>query len=132
MRLWRGSPQHWTNLLRTRHTHAAFGVARRADRVYAVGLYARPDGTLAAPLPFRLREAGELMRSVTDLPGEITALWLDDHVRRGLGLRFTSVQELAYTPAGVYRLRLDRRVSARSYESLWGPIFIWNSPSGGV
>jgi uncharacterized protein YkwD len=126
MRLWRGSPQHWTNLLRTKHSHAAFGVARKADRVYAVGLYARPDGTLAAPLPFRVQSPDEVMRSVTDLPQDFTALWLDDHIREGLGLRFSSGQEFAYTPPGVYRLRLDRRVGARSYESLWGPIFIWN------
>ena len=128
MRLWRNSPQHWMNLLRPKHSHAAFGVARRADRVYAVGLYARPDGTLSAPLPFRVATADEVMLSVSDLPADVTALWLDDHLRSGLGLRFSTGQEFAYTPSGVYRLRLDRRTAGRAYESLWGPIFIWDRP----
>ncbi len=126
MRLWRNSPQHWMNLLRAKHSHAAFGVVRKADRVYAVGLYARPDGTLAAPLPFRLRQADELASSVSDLPADVSALWLDDHVHGGPGLRVSSLRQFAETPAGVYRLRLDRRVGARAYESLWGPIFIWS------
>jgi uncharacterized protein YkwD len=128
MALWRGSPQHWMNLLRVKHTHAAFGLVRKADRIYAVGLYARPDGALSEPLPFRVRESAEMMRSVTGLSAEFTALWLDDHVRQGLALRFASGQEFGYTPPGVYRLRLDRRLGDRRSESLWGPIFLWEGP----
>jgi hypothetical protein len=41
MGLWRGHPDHWRNVLRPSHTHAAFGLVRRGDRSYLVGLYAR-------------------------------------------------------------------------------------------
>ncbi|MET0273327.1 MAG: CAP domain-containing protein [Phenylobacterium sp.] len=63
MHLWRGSPNHWKNLLSGRHSHAGFGVARKADRVYAVGLYAHPDGTLAQPLAFHARGAAEVRQA---------------------------------------------------------------------
>jgi uncharacterized protein YkwD len=48
---WKNSPGHWRNLLRPSHTHAAYGVVRGRDRVWMVGLYARPVASLAEPRP---------------------------------------------------------------------------------
>ena len=67
LRIWRGSPQHWKNLLRPTHTHAAFGLARAGDRDYLVGLYARPAARMGEPLPFRPTEEA-FARALRSIP----------------------------------------------------------------
>jgi uncharacterized protein YkwD len=124
MAQWRRSPPHWTNLLKPQHSHAGFGVVRKDDRAYGVGLYARPDGTLAAPLPFRVESPAEVVRAVRGLPRPFIRFWLDDQLREGgrVGMESGGDQPGA---GRVYRLRLDRQVGERSFLSLYGPIFVW-------
>jgi uncharacterized protein YkwD len=125
MAQWRRSPPHWTNLLRPRHSHAGFGVVRKDDRAYGVGLYARPDGALAAPLPFYVESAAQVMRAVRGLPRPFIGFWLDDQLggRGRVGLASGGGHPGA--GPGVYRLRLDRQMGERSFQSLYGPIFVW-------
>lgn len=120
MEQWRDSPPHWQNLLRPKHTHAAFGVARLHERTYAVGLYARPDGELPAAVPFRPSGAGPILAAVDGLGEPYVGAWLEDQLRGGLRAPLAG----AANP-GVYRLRIDRRVQEQTFESLYGPIFVW-------
>jgi hypothetical protein len=70
MEVWRASPPHWANLLRTTHTAAGFGLVRTGDEAWLVGLYARPLATLAQPLP--LKPSGmEIARAMDSLPREL-------------------------------------------------------------
>lgn len=114
MHIWRGSPPHWRNLLRPTHTHAGFGMVRRGDKAWLVGLYARPVATLPQALPFRPDER-ELARALVALPEE-------------LGVGAGPPQGADWRP-GEGRLRVmqlsgQRRVSGRAYEVIGGPIFV--------
>lgn len=115
MKLWRDSPRHWGNLLRDKHTHAGFGVARKGDRVYAVGLYARPDGELAEPVPFRVQSRDEIERALAGRVERVS--WQPLAGGRGTGPDMT--------PPGVYQLIAQRRRDARTWDLLPGPIFVW-------
>ncbi len=123
MAQWRDSRPHWQNLLRDKHTHAGFGVARLRERTYAVGLYARPDGELAAPVPFRPAGAGPILAAIQGLGEPYLGAWLDDQLRGGRRVPMAEPRPDAHP--GVYRLRIDRRVRDRTFESLFGPIFVW-------
>lgn len=114
--LWRKSPPHWNNLRSARHSQAGFGVVRLGDRAYAAGLYAHPDGELAAPLPFRLRASGEIAHALGAGADRYLEAWLEDQcgpARRRLA---------DGAEAGVWRLRLDKPMGAGRYMSLYGPI----------
>jgi hypothetical protein len=90
---------------------------RRADQVWAVGLYAKLDGVLAADLPFHLADASALLSSLKGMPAGVASFWLEDQVRRAgrWGMR---------APAGVYRLRIDLPFDRYSRDELYGPIFV--------
>jgi uncharacterized protein YkwD len=125
---WRASPPHWSNLLNPRYSHAGFGVVRIADQVYAVGLYAKLNGTLAADLPFHLADTMALLANLKGLPAGVASFWLEDQVhktgRRGMR-----------APPGVYRLRIELPVDAVTRDELYGPIFVLDGPPrqpGGV
>jgi uncharacterized protein YkwD len=127
MQLWRTSPQHWRNLLRDKHSHAGFGVVRKGEQAYAVGLYARPDGSLAHPLAFQVRTAAEVQRASAGAGARIELEALDaGRDRRGT----LALHELADAPAGAYQLLVQRRVDARTYAVLTGPIFVWLGGGG--
>ncbi|MCR5878723.1 CAP domain-containing protein [Phenylobacterium sp. J367] len=119
---WRRSASHWTNLLRPRHSHTGFGVVRRGERTYAVGLYARPDGELTNALPFRVASPETIAGVVAELTAPYIGFWLEDQARPGRRVS-------GRAGPGVYRLRIDRRLDGRAYTSLYGPIFIWGEPS---
>jgi uncharacterized protein YkwD len=121
MGVWRKSRPHWTNLLRGRHTHVGYGVARLGERSYAVGLYGAPDGELAADLPFRPRSPAPLLAAMEGLGDRYMGVWLDDELNDGRRVRV----DAGPLPPGVYRLRIDKRVSGRLYTSLFGPIIAW-------
>lgn len=123
MEQWRDSRPHWQNLLRDKHTHAGFGVARLRERTYAVGLYARPDGELATAVPFRPAGAGPILAAIQGLEEPYVGAWLDDQLRGGR--RVPMAEPRPDANPGVYRLRIDRRVRDRTFESLFGPIFVW-------
>ena len=65
----KGSADHWKNLLRPSHTHAAYAFVARGDRYWLVGLYARPLVSLAEPLPFHA-QGPSIRRALTSLPSE--------------------------------------------------------------
>lgn len=122
MRLWRASRPHWTNLLKPGHTHAGFGVARKGERTYAVGLYARPDGRLASPLPFRISAEAEVLQAVRGAPFQ--SFGLADPIDESEFGVFTGDGGLGPVPAGVYQLRPRRPLDGRRVQVLWGPIFL--------
>jgi uncharacterized protein YkwD len=70
--IWRRSPGHWRNLLRPDHSHAGFAVVRRNERVWLVGLFARPLAWLPAPLALR-PTAPETATALASLPDELRA-----------------------------------------------------------
>jgi uncharacterized protein YkwD len=121
MRNWRSSPPHWSNLLNPRYSHAGFGVVRIADQVYAVGLYAKLNGTLAADLPFHLADTMALLSNLKGMPAGVASFWLEDQVRKAgrRGMR---------APPGVYRLRIDLPLDNARYDELYGPIFVLDGP----
>lgn len=124
MEIWRKSEGHWLNLLRPSHAQAGFGVVLRGDRTYAVGLYANPDGELAAPLPFKLSGVPNLSSMLAQASPRIESFALTDPLDESANL--AAVQEAAgagLTP-GVYQLRPRLRVDQRRYQVLWGPIFV--------
>ena len=128
MRNWRSSPPHWSNLLNPRYSHAGFGVVRIVDQVYAVGLYAKLNGTLAADLPFHLADTTALLSNLKGMPAGVASFWLEDQVRKTgrRGMR---------APPGVYRLRIDLPMADATYDELYGPIFVLDGPPrqpGGV
>ncbi|HEX2559696.1 CAP domain-containing protein [Phenylobacterium sp.] len=121
--VWRKSPPHWTGLMKPTHTHAAFGVVQAGLRTIAVGLYARPDGALERPLPFRLRDEAELARAIASAPPELRDFELTDpQNERRLAGPFTAGVGFELGPA-VYQLRPHRRVQG-GIQILWGPIFV--------
>jgi len=121
MEIWRRSEPHWTNLLRPTHARVGFGVAVRGERTYAVGLYSRPDGDLGAPVPFRLGPETDLAGAISHASPRIDGFSVTDPIDE-------SVPDLAAAepvlPPGIYQLRPRRRLDARRYEILWGPIFV--------
>jgi hypothetical protein len=121
MRNWRSSPPHWSNLLNPRYSHAGFGVVRRADQVWAVGLYAKLNGALGADLPFHLADTSALLANLRGMPAGVASFWLEDQVRRSgrRGMR---------APPGVYRLRIDLPLDRFTYDELYGPIFVLDGP----
>lgn len=123
MGVWRKSRPHWTGLMLPSHTHAAFGVVQAGRRTIAVGLYARPDGELAEPAPFRLRDESDLVRAVASARPELRDFELTDPLseRRLAGPWLTG--EAFALPRGVYQLRPHRPVAGGT-QILWGPIFV--------
>lgn len=124
MGIWRKSAPHWSNLLRPRHAQAGFGVVMKGERTYAVGLYARPDGALGAPLPFRLAGDDELSRVLLETSPKFDSYALADPLDEAAArarLEGAAGGPLAH---GVYQLRPRRRIDARRYQVLWGPIFL--------
>ena len=122
MAIWRRSPPHWENLLDPGHSHAGFGIVVRGGHTYAVGLYGRPNGELAAPLPFRLTGDAELSSALTRASPHFDGYGLADP-DDALGWRAQTLLGRDLRP-GVYQLRPRRRLDARRYEVLWGPIFV--------
>ncbi|RAK50848.1 CAP domain-containing protein [Phenylobacterium deserti] len=120
--IWRRSPPHWTNLLRRKHTHAGFAVVRKADRVYAVGLYARPDGVLAEAVPFEVGDAGLLAGPVSGLAVGLRPQVFDATRSGGRAFPLERIEE---APAGVYQLQVGLPLDARVVEYLIGPLFAW-------
>lgn len=119
--LWRKSPPHWSNLRSARHSEAGFGVARIGSRAYAVGLYAFPEGQLAAPIPFRLQISHEIRRALGPTADGYLGYWLEDQTGPGRRPLVQPVQD------GVWRLRLDRQLTADDYVSLFGPIVAFSA-----
>ena len=111
---WRKSPGHWRNLLRASHTHAAYGVVRTRDRVWMVGLYARPLASLAAPLPFRA-QGPEIARALEAVPRE---------QRPRLATPQGCRPGRAEGQAPVMQLTAIRRLEAGGFDVIGGPIFV--------
>ena len=124
MGIWRSSESHWRNLLRPAHTHAGFGVAVRADRTYAVGLYANPDGNLAKPLPFRVEGEADLASVLAQASPRIERFSLTDPSDEAARLAVVQDAIGPRLSPGVYQLRPRRQVGERRYQILWGPIFV--------
>lgn len=120
---WRNSPPHWTNLLRPTHTDIGLGVAVRGERTYAVGLYARPDGALGAPLPFRLDREADLAAAIGGASPPLDGFSLTDPVDEQRPLAWTGHQILTLAP-GIYQLRPRRQVAPGRHAVYWGPIFV--------
>lgn len=114
MRLWRNSPGHWRNLLRPTHTHAAFGLVRRPDKAWLVGLYARPLATL--PEPLALRAAGpQIGRALRSLAGDLRA-----GVSIPQGSRLGDVKG----PPPVLQITAARPAGLGAFDVIGGPIFL--------
>jgi uncharacterized protein YkwD len=124
MAIWRKSEPHWTNLLRPRHAQVGFGVVAKGERTYAVGLYARPDGVLGAPLPFRLAGDEDLSRVLLDTSPMFDSFALADPLDEAAIRARLEGEGREPLPPGVYQLRPRRRMDARRYQVLWGPIFV--------
>ncbi|MFC3078279.1 CAP domain-containing protein [Phenylobacterium terrae] len=123
MGVWRKSRPHWTGLMLPTHTHAAFGVVQAGRRTIAVGLYARPDGTLAQPAPFRLEDEADLVRAVASARPELRDFELTDPIsERRMAGPWPTGEDFAL-PRGVYQLRPHRPVPGGT-QILWGPIFV--------
>lgn len=125
MTLWRGSPKHWENLLSPKHTHAGFGIVRAEDRTYLVGLYAHPAAALAEPLPFRLSDPATIWRTLQGLPANLRG-GVGAPQGAGAGPRGSEDEVASERRSGVYQLNVRRRLDARSYELIGGPIFVWS------
>lgn len=123
MEVWRASPPHWTNLLKTSHQRAGYGVVVKGDRTYAVGLYGHVDGELPAPLPFRVMDEAALIAAVATAAPEIEGFELTDPVdERPFG--GVSAEEIPALAQGAYQLRPRFRINDRVVAVLWGPIFV--------
>ncbi|WP_082532168.1 MULTISPECIES: CAP domain-containing protein [unclassified Phenylobacterium] len=121
MGIWRKSESHWSNLMRPRHAQVGFGVVSRGQKTYAVGLYARPDGALGAPLPFRLAQDADLSSALRQVSPHFDSFALTDPTDEAAArARIEGADPL---PPGVYQLRPRRRVDRSRYQILWGPIF---------
>lgn len=123
MTTWRHSAPHWTNLLRPTHTDIGLGVAVRGDRTYAVGLYARPDGVLTSPLPFRVENERALALAIHGASPALDGFSLTDPADERTPITWTPADALTLAP-GVYQLRPRRRMGAGRHAVLWGPIFV--------
>lgn len=124
MGIWRKSPPHWTNLLRPSHAKIGFGSVIRGDRTYTVGLYARPDGELGAPLPFRVLGEAQLSQALMAASPRIESFALADPMDEQARLAMSESATGRRLAPGVYQLRPRRRLDERRYEVLWGPIFV--------
>lgn len=111
---WRKSPGHWRNLLRASHTHAAYGVVRGRDRVWMVGLYARPVATLPEPLPFHA-QGPDIARALRAVPGE--------HRPRLSVPQGSRLGKIEGTPP-VMQITAIRRVETGAFDVVGGPIFL--------
>lgn len=111
---WRNSPGHWRNLLRASHTHAAYGVVRGRDRVWMVGLYARPVAALPEPLPF-LAHGPDIARALRGVPSE--------HRPRLSVPQGSRLGQVAGTPP-VMQLTAIRRIDTGAFDVVGGPIFL--------
>ena len=124
MGIWRRSERHWTNLLVPTHDHVGFGVAVRGDRTYCVGLYAHPDGELAAPLPFKIDTVAALSNVLDRGSPHIESFSFTDPLDEAARLAVGQDTAATGLTPGVYQLRPRVRVDARRYQILWGPIFV--------
>lgn len=111
---WRKSPGHWRNLLRPTHTHAAYGVVRGRDRVWMVGLYARPVATLPEPLPFHAH-GPDIARALRAVPTE--------HRPRLSVPQGSRLGRIEGAPP-VMQLTAIRRVDTGAFDVVGGPIFL--------
>lgn len=124
MGIWRGSERHWVNLLAPAHDHVGFGVAIRGDRTYCVGLYAHPDGELAAPLPFKINTVAALSNVLDRGSPHIESFSFTDPLDEAARLAVGQDAAATGLTPGVYQVRPRMRVDARRYQILWGPIFV--------
>lgn len=111
---WKKSPGHWRNMLRATHTHAAYGVVRGRDRVWMVGLYARPVATLLQPLPFHA-QAADIARAMRAVPS--------DHRPRLSVPQGSRLGKVEGAPP-VMQLTAIRRADAGAFDVVGGPIFL--------
>jgi len=111
---WRQSPGHWRNLLRPTHTHAAYAVVRSRDRVWMVGLYARPVATLPEPLPFHAADP-DIARALSAVPAT--------HRPRLAVPQGSRPGKAAAAPA-VMQLTAIRRLETGAFDVVGGPIFL--------
>lgn len=123
MAIWRDSPPHWGNLLRPVHERVGIGVAVRGGRTYAVGLYSRPDGRLGAPVPFRLGREADLAGAISQASPQVDGFAVSNPVDTQTVPKLDAGAAPVLAP-GVYQLRPQRRLDARRYQVLWGPIFV--------
>ncbi len=119
---WRRSPPHWYNLRRARHTHAGFGVVRKGERFYAVGLYARPDGALSVELPFQVERSERLLQAIDGVDPALRPLAFAAGAEEGPGY---AVQAIGQAPSGAYQLQLERQLTPRGKAYILGPVFWW-------
>lgn len=121
MGIWRKSEPHWANLLRPSHAEVGFGVVTRDDKTYSVALYSRPDGELGAPLPFRIAGEADLAGALATPSPLIESFSVTDPLDEAASLAHPAGEGVL--APGVYQLRPRRRLDARRYQILWGPIF---------
>lgn len=112
--LWRHSAGHWRNLLRPGHSHAGYGLVRRADRAWLVGLYARPVAALTEPLPFRAH-GPQIARALASLNGELRA-----RISVPQGSRIGAVDGAP----PVMQITALRPVETGRFDVIGGPIFL--------
>lgn len=112
--LWRKSRGHWRNLLRSDHTHVGYGVVRRADRTWAVGLYARPLATLSEALPFRA-QGQQVARALAELPADVRP-----RIATPQGARLGAVQGAP----PVMQITGVRVLGSGRFDVVGGPIFL--------
>lgn len=67
--LWRDSPGHRANMLRSAYTHVGFGVARRGDRTVAAAVFGERYAELAEPLAFRVDGVAAPGEALVRAPG---------------------------------------------------------------
>lgn len=124
MGLWRNSERHWLNLLAPTHAQVGFGVVTRGERTYAVGLYAHPDGELAAPLPFKINGAADLSSVLEQASPHLESFSLSNPLDVAASGAFGQEAIGSRLTPGVYQLRPRQRLDERRYQILWGPIFV--------
>lgn len=113
LELWRSSPGHWRNLLRPSHSHVGYGLVRRADRAWLVGLYSRPVAALAEPLPFHAN-AEQIARALDGLDGELRPrIAIPQGSRIGVGGGAPPVMQVTAL----------RRAEPGRFDVIGGPIF---------
>lgn len=124
MGMWRNSERHWRNVLAPTHAQVGFGVVTRGDCTYAVGLYAHPDGELAAPLPFKINAGADLSNVLERASPHLESFSLTDPLDEGANREFGQDAFGSRLTPGVYQLRPRQRLDERRYQILWGPIFV--------
>jgi uncharacterized protein YkwD len=111
---WRRSPGHWRNLLRASHSHAAYAVVRGHDRVWMVGLYARPVATLPEPLPFHAHGL-DIAKALRSVPSE--------HRPRLSVPQGSRLGKVEGVPP-VMQITAIRRTETGAFDVVGGPIFL--------